>query len=241
MNSAINTYAFNQNPVESAALGVLGFTLHQIKTAGDYVGTVLQNGNYVGKFWIAVVDKDRATQADIDLSTFAPAPTVTNECCDGAAASSNGTTATPALQLGAGGYAVLYASNGAGNYQVTIDEKNADGSLKAVFDSTTLNTDDMFVVTLIRPGRYRIDDTVTGASTHATVAYPPDPDGPFVQPQAISIDVTNTISQSELQLLPTQGMIFNMKSDGHAISVSLETPDDGPGAQSIRWNNPAEG
>jgi hypothetical protein len=135
------------------------------------------------------------------------------------------------------GYVVLYASNGPGGYQASIGRVKADG-LSDEFDSTKLNNGDMFVVTLMRPGTYVVSDTMTGATMNVTVSYPPEPDGPFIQPEPAEIKVTAGFDQQNLTVLPTQGLVFKIMSNGHAVTVTLNTPNDGPGAQTIRWTNP---
>jgi hypothetical protein len=237
MNSDINTYALNQNPVDSASIGPLGFAVHGITKTGNYIGTVTNNGQYAGTFRVSVTDASQETQADIDLASFAAGVQPAPDCCKDADLPA-GASNVPTYEIGLNGYVELYASNGPAVYQATLDMINADGSLTGEFDSTSLNKDDIFVVMLMRPGRYLLEDRTTGATTHVTVSYPPDPDGAFVQPDPINISVGGGFDQQELTVLPSQGMIFTMSSDGHSVRLTLETPDDGPGAQNIRWTNP---
>jgi hypothetical protein len=105
--------------------------------------------------------------------------------------------------------------------------RSADGD-KEVFDSRKLGKRTVFALTLIRPGRYSLQNTIGDAKAEIVVAYPKVGKTPYRPPEPLSVEVTKEgFGQDSIALLPGQGIVFRFATQGR-IQIDLVEPDDGP-------------
>jgi len=235
-NAQINSYALEHNPVTSEDIGILGGVAHKVSQVAEYLGTVLFKGREIGYFTLNVTSEGTAAQVDVDLFSFFPElPKVSvPSCCPDEQADSKNRTFTMAKDS----YLVLHASEGPPGYRVTLDRLDP-GERVRVYDTRELKRDDIFFVTLLRPGTYNFTCN-TGQVITGTVTYPTPGEDPFVPSEPRLVDVTAAgFNTGELTLQPAQGVVFNIQSDNTWVRAELVAPNNGPddGAP-VRWNNP---
>lgn len=96
------------------------------------------------------------------------------------------------------------------------------------FDSRRLGPGDVFAVTLLRPGKYRMTNELSRATGEITIAYPVVGTTPYRPPEPQAIECTDRGFQpSSVALKPAQGAIFRIQTAAR-IKVELTEPDDGP-------------
>lgn len=106
--------------------------------------------------------------------------------------------------------------------------RKADGAV--VFDSASLSGGDRFAVTLIRPGRYQVENQLDGQKLALTVEYPAPGKQPYRPPPPMQIECTAAGFQAPATTIkPAQGLIV-VCSVPSRLHVELVDPDDGPRA-----------
>jgi len=128
------------------------------------------------------------------------------------------------------GYVAFSASTKAKSYAVVAEPAtdSKSGEKRAGFDSRRLGPDDIFTVTLIRPGDYRVVNEFAKYEGLITVAYPVIGDRPYRPPEPQQVDVNQGGFQpSTIKLQPAQGVVFNIRAQAR-IKIDLIRPDDGP-------------
>jgi hypothetical protein len=99
---------------------------------------------------------------------------------------------------------------------------------KRGFDSRRLGPDDIFTLTLLRPGDYRVVNELGKYEGVITVAYPVIGDRPYRPPSPQEVEVNEGAFQpSTIKLQPAQGVIFKIRTAAR-IKIDLTRPDDGP-------------
>lgn len=238
MKARINTYAFRQTRIESASLGVLGTIAHPISDEGEYAGTVLQRGIQVATFQLRVDSEVNNPQANVDLATLIPERRRREERFK-----------EPSFAVTSKGYLVLYVSQGPGGFHVLLDklgvDKDYEGKPLRVFDSRTLQQGDVFIVSLLRPGRYKVTDRLGKGRGQMKVAYPTSEKQPYAPPPPEGISVTEEgFNPTELGIRAAQGVVFTIQAAKASLTVNLVEPDEGPRKKGeirdkVRWSNPS--
>lgn len=243
-NGVINTYALQHNPIESSKIGVLGSVAAVLQNEGTYLGTVLRNGSEVGSFRINVGKDLPETQADVDMAVMAKdaVPEVKEGCCpDDKSDAAQAANRETVYNVAQGGYMVLHASQGQGNFQAVVDFVPHDGGERVdFFNSDELRRGNIFIATLLRPGQYQLMEHVQGSQGTVHVAYPPEPSGDYVAPEPLEVQVNGGGELGNFNLQPTQSMVFYIMQARASLSLNLMNPTPSLAAP-IRWTNPVEG
>lgn len=236
MKARINTHAFRQTRIESARLGVLGTVAHPISDEGEYMGTVMRGQQQMGTFHLTVDSEVKQAQANVDLANLTPERP------------RNTRLRPPSFAMTSKGYLVLYVSEGAGGFHVVLDklgaEKRNEDKRRRAFDSRQLGREDVFIVSLLRPGRYEMTDQTSRSEGRVTVAYPKPQRQPYVPPDPEKVAVTEKgFRPAELELRAAQSIVFTLGVQEASLRVQLVEPDDGPGGKGeghgkTRWTNP---
>jgi hypothetical protein len=104
----------------------------------------------------------------------------------------------------------------------------ATGSRSDAFDSRKLDQRSVFGVTLIRPGRYSLQNAVDGKQAEIVVSYPQVGRTPYRPPDPVQVQVTKDgFGKDSFALSPGQGMVFRFATESR-IQIRLVEPDDGP-------------
>jgi hypothetical protein len=126
------------------------------------------------------------------------------------------------------GYAVFHAPPGVSGLAVQLQSPGGENQ-PPVFDNRQLKDGDIFAVTVFRPGRYSLTNTIGGAKGDLRVSYPVVGDTPYVPPDPLPVQVTaQGFQPGSLQLQPAQGIVFTINNTAARIQIDLVAPDDGP-------------
>lgn len=214
MRARINTFALRTTAIESASLGVLGTVAHPLESEGEFRGLVYQGDTLAATFSLEVSPDATSTQADVDLAKITK----------GGSGRRNGFR----YAVKPDGYLLLYVSEGAGGYHVVV-EKLENKKSDVVFDSRKLNRGDLFVVTLLRPGRYEASGTAVDGAGSITVTYPKLERKPYApgEPERITVSAGG-FDPTSVTVGPAQGVVFDTRAKDIALVVECKEPDDGP-------------
>jgi hypothetical protein len=138
------------------------------------------------------------------------------------------------LEVAAGGWATFSASSGDG---AAVRITDAQGGTE--FDSRRLGAGDLFAVTLVRPGRYRVTETGSGITLDARVTYPRPGPTPYRPADPQRVHFAAGFDPATVELGPGQGLVVEVGEVAHMV-VELIEPDDGPApddrARRPRWS-----
>ena len=250
---------FTQTSFDSGALSGLGAVVHRLTQPGEHRVTVLQAEKPVQTFPLRVLampgQPPRGRQVAPDLRPLSAARPMEVHVDLGRALSAPGRVAPQLpedLAVVEQGYAVFHAPPGSAGLVVQLHAPQAETGAPA-FDSRQLQNGDIFAVTLLRPGRYSLANSLRSAGTavqgEIRVSYPVVGATPYRPPDPLQVQVgEGGFQPSSIQLQPLQGLIFHIGNVAARIQIDLVEPDDGPpagGALSggrgplFRWEKPA--
>lgn len=230
MKARINRNFLEQTTFDSGMPAGLGVIIHRFETPGEYEISLVQNDQVIERMPLVVAPEpgEGAEQMKQGPAQQAEPPSqhVTFETGQTVLARSSAEVARP-YTVRAGGYmSFTAASHESASAIVARSQREAER--EELFDSRRLNEGDMFAVTMVRPGRYSLRNTETGARGQITVAYPTVGDEPYRPPGPVAIECDEQgFSSSEINLMPAQGIIFRIRTASR-IQIDLEEPDDGP-------------
>jgi hypothetical protein len=239
----LNRTLLQQTDANSADLTLLAAVVHRPGRAGDYVGTVYRRDQAVGEFTLRVLETPAPLQIQIDLATQRlrgeprRAGEHARDDCDCDEKSEAGARAV--YTLGREGFAVFHVSTGAGGYAVQLaaaedaerwsETRRDDRDRGRHWDSRELEEGDLFAVTLLRPGTYRVVNETSGAQADIRLAYPKRGREAYRPPEPMRIAVTqNGFKPERIELQPLQGQVYEIGAPSR-LTISLVEPDDGPG------------
>jgi hypothetical protein len=127
-----------------------------------------------------------------------------------------------------GGYASFTAPAGQA-HRVVVSRVGSAGLEGTEFDSARLAESDVFAVTILRPGTYRIANRIGGHEGKLVVTYPVVGRAPYRPPEPVTIHSREGhFEPDSVTIGPGQGVIFQVVAESHIV-VELVEPDDGPG------------
>ncbi|MHB8625275.1 MAG: hypothetical protein ACYDBJ_25460 [Aggregatilineales bacterium] len=244
MNNPINLQIFTQTSFDSGSLGGLGAVIHRFDQPGEHRITVLQAEKVIQTLGLKVTDIARQLPANAQpTSGAAPAsssPTAVHVDLSGAL--------SPIADLTPQSYALFHAPQGIGGFAVQIHASGVDNQ-PPIFDSRKLQSNDIFTVTLLRPGRYSLTNAGKLAKGEIRVSYPVIGATAYRPPDPVTVQVTaQGFHPHAIQLQPAQGLIFHIRDVAARIQIDLVEPDDGPGGAAgspggrpkplYRWEKP---
>jgi hypothetical protein len=107
----------------------------------------------------------------------------------------------------------------------------ATGSRTDAFDSRKLGERSVFGLTLIRPGRYALENEIAGSKAEIVVSYPKRGKTAYRPPDPLQVKVTKDgFGRDSFALSPGQGIVFRFATESR-IRIRLVEPDDGPGGE----------
>lgn len=217
MKAHINRHLLNQTRFDSGALTPADFVVHPFHEPGRYQADVNRDGKHQYSFNITVTPNSSEMQISVDLAALDDKlKTPTDDC--GCNHSDN------SMQLAPGGYGLFYTAKSGGysvrTFPVTATEKERD----LVFDSTALQPDDLFGVTLLRPGHYVMRDVKQDLQCRLQV----DPVVPckerFIPPDALHLeDKDLKCAKESIRLVQAQGLVYRSHADARIV-IELEKP-----------------
>jgi len=230
MKARINRQFLEQTSFDSSSPGELGVVVHQFDRPGEYVVTCREGKEIIDERRLSVTDEPLkaapgpnqvAINFGRNLRGFASSRTGQSE---GAQAREQDQRQV----LAANGFATFSTSDTSGDYEVTVELADGKGKKRELFNNRRLESNDTFAVTLVRPGKYSVENTIAKAKGEITVAYPKIEKRRYRPPSPISVQCTKRgFEPSSVDLKPAQGIIFRFDIPSR-IKIDLVKPDDGP-------------
>lgn len=203
MKAQINTHLFTQTRFDSGALSPANFVVHPFMNCGQYQADVSRNGTLLFSFVIDVSEHHPEQQISVDLALLESKQRESprhDTCCH---------ANHQRYLLSENGYALFYTSKGAGGYSVKTHPISGDKNDRSeLFDSTALNKDDLFGITLLRPGDYSLRDAKSKLECKIHVEAVKPGKEAYRPPEALHIDA-QIIKKSggQLKLMQAQGLV----------------------------------
>ena len=259
MNTVTDLPVFTQTSFDSGALSGLGAVVHRLTQPGEHRVTVLQGDKAIQTFPMRVLAMPAQPPAGPPSApVLRPLPSagpVEVHVDLGRALAAPGRAAAllpEDMAVVEQGYAVFHAPPGSSGLAVQLNAPQAETGAPS-FDSRKLQNGDIFAVTLLRPGRYSLTNSLhsvgTGVQGEIRVSYPVIGDKPYSPPDPLQVQVgEGGFQPSSIQLQPMQGLIFHIGNTAARIQIELVEPDDGPPAGGnlprgrgslYRWTKPA--
>jgi hypothetical protein len=141
------------------------------------------------------------------------------------------------LTIPAGGYAAFTGPPGLVNRAVVRRVDAAGDKENVEFDTAELGPDDVFALTLVRPGTYAVRDAVGDHTGRIVVTYPVVGDVPYRPADPVDVRVEDSgFNPGDVTIGPGQGTVFRIGTRSR-VSVDLLEPDDGPRetGRALRW------
>lgn len=229
MNIGINRNLFSQINSDSGSLSILSNIVHKFVKKGDYEVIVMKGSVISRKFTISVVESDHPVKDQHERMTtsFSISPPKQDTVIVKQINIDLKDTISEQFFLEVGGYVLFYVSSGSGGYDIEIYGYEKGTQMK-VFDSKELKDDDLFSLTVIRPGTYSITNLINNAKAELVVNYPElgkMQKNPL--PVRIECNTQNQISPNKIQIDPGQGLVFTFKTPSR-IKIELTKPEDRP-------------
>ena len=221
MKAQINNHLFTQTRFDSGALAPANFVVHPYTGCGRYQVDVSRHGVFLYSCAIEVSEIHPEKQISIDLAQLDAKLRKSGQTECGCHPDEN------VFVLAENGYGLFYASNGSGGYSVKTYPVDAQKSDRAeVFDSTALAKDDLFGITLLRPGDYVMKDAKNKLQCKIHVAVVKPGKEPYRPPEALHVDA-EAIKKAggELKLLQAQGLVFRCSGNSRIV-IEYKTPTE---------------
>lgn len=241
----VNTHLLQTTELSSDRLGVLSSIVRPIHGggygdigySGPTHGIVYQKGQQIGSFTVMSSPEHSTMQAMVDLTSL------------------NGRSRK--MHLNEKGYLMLFVPTGDGGFHVTLRQE-VDRKAKIVFDSSKMIREhDLFTASLVRPGQYKIVNTIAIQEVEVTLEYPENPAsappkqippvyvGCYADRYTFELDGKPFDPKTD-QLKTGQGMVFRINTDSElVIKLEKENPKNSKSSsgkgnvyRSVRWNNP---
>lgn len=218
----VNSHLFTQTKVDSGSLTMLGMIIHRFPESGEYLG-VVERGAEKRSFRLRVDESSPEMQVNVDLATLGGGHH--NHGPDCGCADKDSRAGQPFI-VNPAGYVVFHVSTGPGGYVVRVGRPERPED--AIFDSTRLEEDDLFTVTLIRPGTYSVRNVAGEARGDIVVAYPKVGKAPHRPDEPVEVVCSEkTFRPARLRLQAAQGQLYRFRTPAR-IAIELVEPDDGP-------------
>jgi hypothetical protein len=222
MKDFINYHIFTQTTLDSGALTQLGAVVHKFPDPGHYVGSIIHRDQSIGRFYLSVDPDCSATQVNIDLATIGE-DRVTEEWSNHLPENR--------FVVGSDGYGVFHVSRGAGGFAATVTQSGGNPSESGKqFDTRELKRGDVFAVTLIRPGTYRVVNLGTTVRGEIVVAYPQVRNELYRPGEPVAVRChDNSFEPSLIKIAAAQGQVYHIATTNQTrIRIELVRADDGP-------------
>lgn len=219
---SLNRYLFTETGTDSGAINVLGTVVTQFEDTGTYRVELFDGEQYLTHRTLVVSQDEPAMQVSIDFASLPERRQNQGHkpkciCND-----------HETLRLRENGYLLLHVSQGPGAYAAIIHEADADRD-RPEFDSRELDEGAYFSVLLIRPGKYVARNELGEGEFEFAIPRPDVEEGLEVPEEPLRVSVTERgIQAKEAELLPTQGLVFEIETEARIVVEQLgEDGDEG--------------
>ncbi len=221
MKRYINKTAFAKTEFDSSTVGMLSFIAHPIAKAGNYIGSIYDGKRLLDRFRLIASEKEENIQVDIDLANYNFRDLSGKN--------------RKAYSVQSGGYVMFYDSKNDRPCRVTLERVNENTKKPTkVFDTQKLSKRDLFIVSLIRPGKYIASDD--GSRTmNVEVPYPDKK--VFTERDTVLNPVTLKLTpegfeKKEVRLLPSQGLVFQVENPS-SVKIRLKEEYNQPSRKEV--------
>jgi hypothetical protein len=234
VDALVNRQLLEQTTWDSGTPSGTAAVVHRFRSPGDYFATAILDDQVVGEVELAVLDRPGGQEVEgPPLSTRVDLSWVRRSLLNRLRAT-QGERALVAL----GGHVLFSNTEQATGYAVTVTKPEEPD---AAFDTRQLGEDDLFAVTMVRPGTYTVSNTLTGSEGRVTVAYPTIGERPYRPPDPASVVCrADGFDPQSVDLQPAQGLVFHFEVPSRIV-ITLAEPDDGPEERrrrAVSWRSP---
>lgn len=215
MTARLNRFLLEQTRHDSGELVQPDFVVHPCTIAGPHQVDVYRHGKLLASVLLGVDAKFPDKQVSIDLSALEKPAKKGDCCCDDKGATYN---------VDKDGYALFYVGSGSGGYSVKSFPLEGKQD-SALFDSQRLQQGDLFGTTLLRPGKYTLEDKVAKISLPLYVEPVKPGPKPYVPPDALHLDVAELRKMKEIRMQQAQGIVIRAEKDNRIV-IALDDKDD---------------
>jgi hypothetical protein len=225
MKAFINTRFLNQTEFDSAAPWGSAVVAVELEKHGTYELAVARKGKPIIRLPFAVGPEPCDEEAA--PTTGAPEQDLRRAVSVDLFKLARASATLPELPSLAGrGWLSFTSAQPLPDHHVAL---RATGGRTDEFDSRKLGARAVFGLTLIRPGRYSLQNAVDGKQAEIVVAYPKMGKTAYRPPDPLQVQVTTEgFGKDSFALSPGQGMVFRFATESR-IRVALVEADDGPG------------
>jgi hypothetical protein len=208
----VNRYLITKNQWDSTNITPLSAVVTRITEPGNYLGVISANSLEISYFQLHVTEKAALTPVKINLNNPLESYTL-----------------NPTQSI------TFTSPKGSGGFKVEIISKE-DRNKTPTFTTDSLQEEDIYIVTLLRPGQYSVkeQDGATGTirvsrltrpkqriiPTHTThVRFKPKP--------SVTIECSKKGFQPEMQeIVTTQGVVFTILKPNCRLKIQYEEDED---------------
>ena len=220
MDLTFDQNLFTQVGLDSGLLTILGSVIHSFREPGEYRGSVHKADGGQAVFYVTVDKNSPAAHVNIDLASLREYSAATEkDCCD--EGKENRFSVNPK------GYVVFHVSGGSGGFSVHVRRSEEDPK-EPVFNSQELGEGDIFSGVIIRPGTYTLANPLSKGKGEIVVSYPEIGKTAYRPQEPARVQVgPRGFDPARIELKPSQGLIFDVKSPARIV-IELLKADDGP-------------
>jgi hypothetical protein len=222
-NVLLNRAVFAARPYSSDALTVLTTLFHHFPEAGSFEIFISRNGALVSRLNLRVALENAPNQHNIDMAMLA--------------ADEPGCETEPDYLLHVGGFIGFHASSGSDSYSVVVRQLGEREKRTLLVSNAEIPAGDLFAVTLVRPGAYRVMDSLNKNEAVVHVAAPQVPPRERLRApratdareryrpdQATLVEVRKEgFSEKEMRLMAGQSVVFLCNAPA---KIQLEPPKE---------------
>lgn len=234
MDALVNRQLLEQTTWDSGAPSGTAAVVHQFRSPGRYFATALLDEQSVGEVEFIVLERPGPPELDgppagvrIDLGWVRRS--LRQRLHPGQGDRS---------LVGQEGYVMFSNAEQTTGYAVTVTRPE---ERRGVFDTRQLGKDDLFSVTVVRPGTYTMSNTLAGTEGRIGVAYPTVGETPYRPPEPASVLCrADGFDPPSVELQPAQGLIFRFEVPSRIV-ITLVEAEDRPAERrrrSVTWRSP---
>jgi hypothetical protein len=252
MEPVVNRQLFELVNFDSAVPAGSAAVVHRFTAEGQYVVSLTRQDRVVETRSVTVsppsgtrgiddggsvprMDVDQPEAVTIDLRESQPGPGLPRPA-----------RPPSRLTLSAGGFAAFTGPPGVANRAVVHRVDTAGERQGVEFDTAELGPDDIFALTLLRPGTYGMRNAMGDQAGRIVVTYPVVGDVRYRPADPVDVRVADSGFDPEaVSIGPGQGIVFRIGTRSR-LTVDLLEPDDGPGEavdrgrRKARWRAPRQ-
>jgi len=234
VTALINRHLFTTRVFDSGALTVLASVIHQFSEPGLYYVTIRRGDAVVGTTRFEVSAESSATQLNVDMAAIASPSALRrgfvrsargaspkNCDCAGHGVAASSAAATPPT-VSTTGYVQFFVSQGEGGLAASVARSEAD---KVLFDTATLDSGDLFALSLLAPATFSMVNKLGSATGTITVTLSKEVARSLKATAPIYVDASKSaFAPKDIQLASGQGLVFRVTEAARIVVAQESEP-----------------